>query len=206
MEIEGPLESTLARQPTLSLRADAAMGIAREEFDEIVRLHQRRIFRILLALVPDADTAETLTQECFLRAYRNRKAFRGEARVGTWLVRIAINLAADHRRNRRHAFWRRLFAHWNGGEEAWERAQRIADPGASPLRRLVARERLRAVWNAVEQLSVQQRTAFALRFVEEMSVEEIAAAMGIEAGTVKSHLARGVAAVRRRVKENDGYG
>jgi RNA polymerase sigma-70 factor (ECF subfamily) len=195
------LESTLAQRQTLGFRADAATGIAREEFEEIVRHHQRRVFRILLSLVGDTDTAETLTQECFLRAYRSRADFRGEASVGTWLVRIAINLAADHGRNRRSAFWRRLFARPRDGEDVGAQADRIPDPGASPLRQLMAREKLETVWSAANGLSVNQRTAFVLRFVEEMSLEEISQTMELKTGTVKSHLARALAAVRRQVKE-----
>ncbi len=201
------MDSTLAGLQRVGTRADAAPGIAREEFDEIVRRHQRRIFRILRSLVSDTDTAETLTQECFLRAYRSRRDFRGEASVGTWLVRIAINLAADHGRNRRSAFWRRLFARQRDAEEdALAGAEQIPDPGPSPLRQLMAREQLQAVWSAVAELSANQRATFVLRFVEEMSIEEIGRAMDIETGTVKSHLARGVAAVRRQLKEKGSHG
>lgn len=196
------MENTLAGLQSVGARTDAASGIAREEFEEIVRRHQRRIFRILLSLGNDADTAETLTQECFLRAYRSRGDFRGEASIGTWLVRIAINLAADHGRNRRSAFWRRLFARQRDGEDFAESVERIPDRGASPLRQMVAREQLEAVWHAAQGLTSQQHTAFVLRFAEEMSLEEIAASMNVEIGTVKSHLARAVAAVRKRVKES----
>lgn len=202
VKIGGALESTLAGLPRVGTRSDAVAGIAREEFEEIVRRHQRRIFRILRSLVSDTDTAETLTQECFLRAYRSRAEFRGEASLGTWLVRIAINLAADHGRNRRSAFWRRLFPRHRDEPDALAGANAVPDPGASPLRQLMARERLQAVWVAVEDLSANQRTAFVLRFAEEMSIEEISRTMDIEIGTVKSHLARALAAVRKRAKEN----
>lgn len=199
------MENTLAGLQRIAARSDAVTGIAREEFEEIVRRHQRRIFRILRSMVSDTDSAETLTQECFFRAYRSRAEFRGEASVSTWLVRIALNLAADHGRNRRSAFWRRLFPRQRDGEDALAVAQEIPDPGASPLRHLMARERLQAVWGAVERLSTNQRSAFVLRFVEDMSIEEISQTMGIEIGTVKSHLARALAAVRRRVKENGSH-
>ena len=71
------------------------------EFDEVVRRHQRRVYRVLVLLVRDPDEADTLTQECFLRAYQSLSRFRGECSVQTWLLRIAINLAKDHARNRR---------------------------------------------------------------------------------------------------------
>lgn len=80
------------------------------DFSALVQQHQPRIYRVLLGMLHDPDAAETLTQECFLKAFQNRGGFRGEASVGTWLVRIAINLARDHRRNRLRAFWQKLFA------------------------------------------------------------------------------------------------
>ena len=74
-----------------------------------------------------------------------------------------------------------------------------ARPGAD--RALLAREQLQQTMEAVRTLSPQQQTAFHLRFLEEMSIEEISAAMGIESGTVKSHLSRAVSALRQRRNE-----
>ena len=68
--------------------------------------HRPQIFRFLLASTRDVDLAETLTQECFLKAHRNWSSFRGESSAMTWLMRIAINLQKDHWRNRRMQFWR----------------------------------------------------------------------------------------------------
>jgi len=188
-----------------------AQGIAADEFDELVRLHQRRIYRVLLGLVRDEDTADTLTQECFLRAYRHRRSFRGEASVGTWLVRIAFNLARDHARSRKNAFWHRLFGGsrvdghhavpptWHGG--AMDEAAGLAAPQATPERELAARQELNAVWVAAGELSDQQRAVFFLRFVEEMTLEEIAQATSLELSTVKTHLHRAVGALRRRLRK-----
>ena len=81
-------------------------GIAAREFARIVESHRPQIFRFLLASLRDVDLAETLTQECFLKAHRNWKHFRGDSSAMTWLMRIAINLQKDHWRNRRLQFWR----------------------------------------------------------------------------------------------------
>src|SRR5512138_2027304 len=91
--------------------AEAEMEMCLNEqndFNWIVFHNQKRIYRTLLFLVNDADVAENLTQECFLRAFRMFSKFRGESEPATWLVRIAINLAHDQNRNRKWAFWRRL--------------------------------------------------------------------------------------------------
>jgi RNA polymerase sigma-70 factor (ECF subfamily) len=175
-------------------------GIAAEEFDHIVRLHQRRVFRVLFSLVRDRDLADNLTQDCFLRAYQKRATFRGEASVETWLVRIAVNLARDHVRNRRLAFWRNILERPLRPEEAATRSD-ISDPRPSAERVFLAREQLAIVESALEKISPQQRLAFSLRFFEEMTLEEIAGTMQLEVGTVKAHLFRAVSAVRNKLKE-----
>jgi len=174
-------------------------GIGHAEFDEIVRLNQRRIYRLLLSIVRDGDLADTLTQECFLRAYRKRKSFRREAKVATWLFRIAINLARDHMRSRRFAFWKKFSS--SSEDLELELTESVPDGRATPERQLLSQERLNKVWEALDELSARQREVFLLRFIEEMSVEEISRAANLRPGTVKAHLFRGMSAVRRRLKE-----
>lgn len=205
------LPTEIARAAGLE-RVAEAVGIPAEKFDGIVREHQRRIYWLLAGLVRDADAAATLTQDCFQRAYQKRESFRGEASVGTWLARIAINLARDHGRNRRHAFWSRVMGgrkHESApdGESEFGGARelaRLSDGQASPERALAAREDVAAVWEAVDGLAAQQREAFLMRFGEEMTLDEIAEVMELEVGTVKSHLHRAVAAVRARLKAKVG--
>ena len=171
-----------------------------KSFDEIIRQHQRRVYRVLYLLLKDADAADTLTQECFLRAYKKLGSFRGECRIETWLLRIAVNLARDHGKSRRASFWRGLTGLQEAeGNEATSRQFRGSEP--SPERALLAREQLDAVWAAVASISQQQRTIFLLRFAEEMSLAEIAAILGLSVGTVKAHLFRATAKVRETVKE-----
>jgi RNA polymerase sigma-70 factor, ECF subfamily len=161
------------------------------DFDSIVFHHQKQVYRTLLVLVRDADAAEALTQECFLRAFKMCNSFRGESSLSTWLVRIAINLAHDHNRNRRWAFWRRL-----------TRTDRIGGIQAVDLRRspeqaVIDAELLDVIQCAVEKLSERQKTVFLLRFIEDMPLEAIAEAMNLEIGTIKAHLHRATGAVRR---------
>jgi RNA polymerase sigma-70 factor (ECF subfamily) len=79
---------------------------AAHKFAAVVASHRTQIFRFLLASTRDVDLAETLTQDCFLKAHRNWSSFRGDSSAMTWLMRIAINLQKDHWRNRRMQFWR----------------------------------------------------------------------------------------------------
>jgi RNA polymerase sigma-70 factor (ECF subfamily) len=173
--------------------AETERGICRiepEEFDGIVTQHQRQIYRILLCMVRDEDVADTLTQECFLRAFKKRRTFRGESSLSTWLVRIAINLAHDHNRNRRWAFWRRI--------QRTDRLDTFHAPDAhrSPELTLINREMVRKIQAALEILSEKQRLVFLLRHVEDLPLAAIVEATGIELGTVKTHLFRAVAAIK----------
>ncbi len=168
-----------------------------EDFEWMVRQHQKQIYRVLLFLLEDTDAAETLTQECFLRAFKSHSSFRGKSSLMTWLTAIAVNLAHDHSRNRRWAFWRRL--------ARTDRIESIPmpDAGRSPEQILADKESVDAVRSAVNNLSERQRTVFLLRFVEEMPLQSIAEVMDLEVGTVKAHLFRAVNAVRKAsVKEN----
>jgi len=177
----------------------ATPGVAKgrivpEEFETIVREHQRRIYRLLLALVRDSDEADNLTQECFLRAFRKRASYRGEACIATWLTRIAINLACDRGRNRRLTFWKRLL---RGQDTA---VQTVADNRQSPEESLLAQEKTGAIWTMVGRLPGKQRAVFVLRYAEEMPLDEIASTMDLDVGTVKAHLWHATRAVRCRLR------
>ena len=177
----------------------AAQNITAEEFDAIVRRHQRRVHRFLLMMLRDPDEADNLTQECFLRAYLNRSSFRGGSSLETWLLRIAVNLARDHARSRKAGFWKRLLGLQDDSEDSV--AEQVPSEEASPEQALLAREDVRAVWNAANQLSQQQRAVFLMRFVEEMELSEIASALDLQVGSVKTHLFRAVQAVRGKLRD-----
>jgi len=174
----------------------ASEAVELDDFDAVVRLHWPAVFRFALASVRDSDAAETLTQDCFLHAWRGRGRFRGESTVKTWIMRIAVNLVRDHSRNRRLQFWKRTTAQALDIQTAGER---LADEQISSEARILREERIRAVWHVSASLPEQQRTAFLLRFVEDMELLEIAAAMGLKEGTVKVHLFRAVQTLRERL-------
>jgi RNA polymerase sigma-70 factor (ECF subfamily) len=170
-----------------------AEELSAEEFARVVATHRQQIFRFLLASTRDMDLAETLTQDCFLKAHRHWSSFRGESSAITWLMRIAINLQKDHWRNRRVQFWRHTRTNAVDSEEA---SEWLPSGESSPEQQLLAREQVKRVWQAVDGLSERQRTVFLLRYVEEMDVAEIGRATGLSEGTVKAHLSRAVGRVR----------
>ena len=116
--------------------------------------------------------------------------------MATWLMRIAVNLVRDHQRSMKLRFWKRAPM-----LDAAEMSDRLPDLQGSTEHRLIAQERVAAVWRAVETLSERQRSIFLLRFVEELELPEIAEAMQLNLNTVKSHLYRALSAVKQQVEE-----
>ena len=155
------------------ITAETAEDIAAQEFARIVESHRPQIFRFLLSSLRDVDLAETLTQDCFLKAHRNWKHFRGESSAMTWLMRIAINLQKDYWRNRRMQFWRQTRTNAVDLDEA---SEWLPNGERNAEQQMLAREQVAQVWQAGKGLSERQRTVFLLRYVEERELSEIAEA------------------------------
>jgi RNA polymerase sigma-70 factor (ECF subfamily) len=177
-----------------SVPAQPALGL--DDIEGVMRLYRGRILRYAMFAVRDRDVAETITQECFLKAYRARESFRGDCSLSTWLMQIAVNLVRDYARSKQFQFWKRAQSSTIDVNEA---AEFLPHPGTSVEKSLLAREKLKSVCAAVEKLSKMQREVFVLRFVEEMELLEIAEVMGMKESTVKSHLYRALNTVRSRV-------
>jgi RNA polymerase sigma-70 factor (ECF subfamily) len=168
-----------------------------QDFDSLVHLHRPRVFRFLLASLRDRETAENLTQECFIKAYQARSRFRGASSVGTWFLQIAANLVRDHESSSRLKFWRRNL---HSAADVADLAAVLPDRQQSPEAQALIQEQVRAIWDAAADLSARQRTVFLLRFVEDMDLLEIAEVTGMKEGTVKAHLFRALHSVRARLE------
>jgi RNA polymerase sigma-70 factor (ECF subfamily) len=168
-----------------------------QDFDALVHLHRPRVFRFLLASLRNRETAENLTQECFIKAYQARSRFRGASSIGTWFLQIAANLARDHESSSRLKFWRRSL---HSAADVADLAAALPDHQHSPETQALIQEQVRAIWDAAAVLSARQRTVFLLRFVEDMDLLEIAEVTGMKEGTVKAHLFRALHAVRARLE------
>jgi len=168
-----------------------------DDFDSLVRLHRPRIFRFILASLRDRETAENLTQDCFVKAYQARRQFRGASSITTWFMQIAANLVRDHESSSRLKFWRRTL---HPDADVADIGNSIPDRQQSPETRAAIQEQVRAVWAVAAQLPARQRTVFLLRFVEDMDLLEIAEVTGMKEGTVKVHLFRALNSVRARLE------
>jgi RNA polymerase sigma-70 factor, ECF subfamily len=188
------MEEIAGNELTIEKRDQAVLELA--DFDEVVRVYRPRILRFLLSSLTDRDAAETLTQECFLKAWNARAQFRGDSSLATWLTRIAVNLMRDHLRSRSLRFW-----HKTRGDslDVMDISDWIPDGRSSPEDIALARQRVAELWKAVDDLSAHQRSVFVLRFVEEMELDEIAETLKMNLSTVKSHLYRALAVLRDRM-------
>ena len=171
-------------------------------FDRLVNERSADIYALLYRLTEDPEEARDLTQETFLQAFRSIAHFRGDADLRTWLYRIAVNQARN-----RWRWWRRrrrgATVSLDATDEAHELslASRLVDEGAEdPEARTLAHEREEILLAAVRTLARPYREAVVLRDVEGLSYEEVAAALDISVGTVKSRLSRGRTELRRKLE------
>jgi RNA polymerase sigma-70 factor (ECF subfamily) len=162
------------------------------DFDAVVVLYWPRVFRFALASLRDRDAAQTVAQDCFLKAYRARDRFRGDASLLTWLLQITVNLVRDYGRSRRLQFWR-------GALKPETALGWVPDGEIDPERRVLIKEQVETLWSATARLPERQRTVFLLRYVEELELLEIAAVTGLKEGAVKVHLYRALRRVREQV-------
>ena len=167
-----------------------------DDIDALVRTYKPRVFRFVAFSISDRDAAESITQDCLLKAHLTRTQFRGDCSIGTWLMRIAFNLVRDHTKSQKFRFWKSASA---SAIDASEVSQYLPSGATSAEAQLIARERVQMVYQALRELSGKQRSIFLMRFVEEMDLSDIAAITGMTVPTVKTHLYRAVGAIRARL-------
>jgi len=167
-----------------------------DDIEALDRMYRARLLRFVAYSTGDMDLAETVVQDCLMKAYNGRESFRGECSVYTWLAHIAGNLARDHQRTRKFQFWRKV---QKTGPDLSELAGMLPSGESSPESQILARERAQQVSGTLEALSENQRSIFVMRFVDEMELQEICEATGMRMSTVKTHLHRAVKAVRLKV-------
>lgn len=173
-------------------RAASSAGAVSAPFDELVARHRDRVFRVALSVLgpgSEAD-AEDVAQETFLRLHRSlstgRARFRGESRIGTWLYRVAFNLAVDLTRKRVRR-----------GETAGDETLGTLPAGDDPHGSARSAERARSVARLLSTLPESHRAALHLHYWMGHTVVEIAELLDVPPGTVKARLHRG----RKKLRE-----
>jgi len=171
-------------------------------FDTLVLRYTNDIYALLYRLTEDAEEASDLTQETFLQTLKAIKNFRGEADLKTWLFRIAINES----RNRFRWWTRRKREKTDSldapiGESQTPVHETMSGSSANPEETILQREREKVLTKALRDLPVIFREAVVLCDIEGLSYEQIAAALEINIGTVKSRIARGREELRRKLAD-----
>ncbi len=165
------------------------------DFDRVIDLHQRRIYRLALDLTGNHHDAEDLAQQTFLKAYQGLNGFRGESRLGSWLHRIAVNTHIDCQRGLSEAA-RRTQRSWDD-EDDFVSSAAERRPAGNPEKRAEAATIQRHIARALQGLSPRERAVFVLRHYQQLKLREIASVLDVSEGTVKSLLFRAI----RRLRE-----
>ena len=169
-----------------------AEGTAADSFRAVVEEHSRMVFRLAWRMTGNAQDAEDVVQDTFLKAHRSFGRFDARASVTTWIYRIAVNASIDVLRRRRHST--SPLPVGSGESDPME-----ALPSGDPLpdRVAFAGQVDRRVASALSLLSARERAAFVLRHLEGMPVERIAGVLRIGPNAVKQTVFRAVQKLRR---------
>jgi RNA polymerase sigma-70 factor, ECF subfamily len=173
-------------------------------WEEIVRLHNRRIYNLCYRFTNSQDTAEDLTQEVFIRVYRTIATYNVEkGAFSTWLTTLTRNLLVDHfRRGRQDRVTDSIDASVTDDPDSQALSERLRDPGPSPADRLASQETQKMVQRALARLSPDLREAVILRDLQDMDYKEIAQVLKVPEGTVKSRINRGRMELARLLSRN----
>jgi RNA polymerase sigma-70 factor, ECF subfamily len=173
-------------------------------WEEIVRLHNRRVYNLCYRFTSSPDTAEDMTQEVFLKVYRTLASYDVEkGAFTTWLTTLARNLLVDHfRRSKQDRVTDSIDVGMGEEADSPSIADRLRDSGPSPDDRLASRETQKMVQRALARLSPDLREAVILRDIQDMDYKEIAAVLRVPEGTVKSRINRGRMELARLLSRN----
>jgi RNA polymerase sigma-70 factor, ECF subfamily len=160
-----------------------------EAFNQLVFTYQDKVYTHAAYILEDAPTAEDMTQEAFLAAYKNLASFRGGS-FKSWLLRIATNLCLDELRRRKHHPSISLEVHNSEGEE-FESPSWLVDRGKSPERATEDSEFWREIKLVLSQMPWEFRIPIILVDIHGLNYSEATEVLNVPLGTVKSRLARG---------------
>jgi RNA polymerase sigma-70 factor, ECF subfamily len=181
----------------------AAQGGSVVAFDTLVVTYQRQLFNVCYRTLGNAEDAADATQEALLSAFRALKSFNGTSSgLRGWLLRIGVNACYDQLRRRQRRPTDSLDALGDvDSEHEIGAAERVADPQPGPEQCSMSSETARTIQQAIDRLPTEQRLAVVLCDVQGLSYDEVAAAMSVELGTVKSRLSRARAQLRHMLAE-----
>jgi RNA polymerase sigma-70 factor, ECF subfamily len=171
---------------------------AEEAYEALILRYQQPVYSLVRRLMNDPSDAADIVQEVFLKVFRNVRSFRGNSSLKTWIYRIAVNEAHNHRR----WFSRHQRQEIGIGRDQDGRGYEdiLPDPGRTPFQAAADCETRALVEDALLALNPNFRAAVVLRDIEDLSYEEIAMVLNLSLGTVKSRILRGREALRKSLE------
>jgi RNA polymerase sigma-70 factor (ECF subfamily) len=175
---------------------ERALAGDREAFGEVVRRWERKIYALAYGILGSVEDARDASQETFIAAYRNLQGFRGEAKVSSWLHRIAVNQCISRQRRAR------VRAETGLEDEVESSGEGLLSTraGDSPARASESKQRAEAVRRAVASLPQELREVVLMKEFEELTFQEIADALQVPLSTVKSRLYTALRQLRLRLE------
>ncbi len=201
----------------LSILASAQPGLSDEDarilrglragiedaYEELIARYQGGVYGIVFRLLGNQNDASDVVQEVFLKVFRSVDSFREQSSLRTWIYRIAVNEAHNHRRWFSRHCCREVAV--DESSDPRDSVKSATDPGRSPFEQALERESRTLIEQALDRINPVFRTAVILRDIENLSYEEIADILQVSLGTVKSRILRGRDALRRELTLEHGF-
>lgn len=162
----------------------------RHAFQKLYVLFSEKVYNTALSYAQNAEDAEEITQDVFTSVYRNAGKFKGESAVSTWIYRITINTSLNHLKRKKR------FSFMKFGESLVDKPD-FAHPGVL----MENKEKSRELFNVIDTLKDNQKTAFILSYIEELPRQEVADIMEVSLKAVESLLQRGKQNLRTKLEK-----
>jgi RNA polymerase sigma-70 factor, ECF subfamily len=170
----------------------------RMAFAELVELYKDKLYNLGYRMMGNPQEAEDVAQEAFLRAFANLGSYNNSHKFSTWIYRIATNLCIDRMRKKKADY--SLDAEVPGDDNGGDMYTRIAAPDRTPEEEVVLAETQEEVQRAIESLPENYRAAVVLKYMHDLSLQEIADILEVPVSTVKTRIHRGREALRAGLK------
>jgi len=167
-----------------------------QAFTELMYLYKDKIYHLAYRMLGNSQEAEDISQETFLRVYANLDRYDDQHKFSTWIYRIATNLCIDRIRKKKADF--SLDESWNA-DEGIDWYSKIPNYDKSPEEEAIVNEEQEIIHNAILNLPPKYRVIMTLKYVEELSVQEISEVVNLSVATVKTRLHRGREYLRKQL-------
>lgn len=173
----------------------SASGGDASAFNRLMEMHERRMYAVALRMCGNREDAQDCLQEAMLRIYRSISGFKGQSTFATWVYRITMNTCLDELRRKKN---RQNTSLDNLLDMGWS----PTDGTNAPEKKAIQAETRRHIHEAIRDLPEDMRAAVVLRDIQGLSYDEIAQALDINVGTIKSRISRGREKLREKLREN----